>query len=188
MINANGKKMIRAILFLILFFGLLGEVYLQENGIKGDHTFTGKENTNVPENYKTLINLGLGYGVNNNDKTNFYFSFDIIPKISKSFFLDFKIDGFKQDQTYNVFLNFIPEYKLNFTEDNKFSAYFGTGPTLFFYPKGHPGIDASITFQLKIEYALNKFFVNTEVRKPLYFSEDSGQLELILNLNFGIKM
>lgn len=147
-----------------------------------------KEYANISQNYKTLISFGFGYNWNNSTQNNFLFSFDITPKISKKFFLDFKIDGIKQDQTYNTLFNIIPEYKLDLSENSKFSGYFGIGPTLLFYPKGHPGIDASITGQVKIEYSLKTFFMNAELRKPVYFYEDSGHIDLMLSLNFGIKI
>lgn len=147
-----------------------------------------KEFTSIPENYKTLISIGFGYNRNDNYRNNFILSFDIIPKIAKNFLLDIKIDGIKEGLTYNTLLNIIPEYKLDLTKKSELSGYFGIGPTIFFYPKGHPGLDASITGQIKIEYSFETFFINSELRKPVYFYEDSGHIGLILNLNFGIKI
>lgn len=142
----------------------------------------------ISENYKTLISIGFGYNFNNGYQNNFIFSFDFTPKLSKIIFLDFKIDGIKEGLTYNTLLNIIPEYKLDLSDNSKFSGYFGIGPTLFFYPKGHPGLDASITGQFKIEYSLKTFFMNAELRKPVYFYDDSGHIDFISSLNFGIKL
>lgn len=147
-----------------------------------------KEYASISENYKTLISIGFGYNFNNSYQNNFIFSFDFIPKISEKVFLDFKIDGIKQGQSYNTLLNIIPEYKLDLDKNSKFSGYFGIGPTIFFYPKGHPGLDASVTGQVKIEYSFETFLINAELRKPVYFYEDSGHIDLLLSLNFGIKI
>lgn len=147
-----------------------------------------KEFTSIPENYKTLISIGFGYNRNYNYRNNFIFSFDIIPKISENFLLDFKIDGIKEGLTYNTLINIIPEYKLDLTKKSELSGYFGIGPTIFFYPKGHPGLDASVTGQVKIEYSFETFLINAELRKPVYFYEDSGHIDLLLSLNFGIKI
>lgn len=148
----------------------------------------GKEFVKIQYNYKTLLSIGSGYNFNNGNQNNFIFSVDIIPKLSNNFFLDFKIDALKEGLTYNTLLNIIPEYKTDLAENSNFSGYFGIGPTLFFYPKGHPGLDASVTGQVKIEYSLKAYFINAEVRKPVYFNEDSGHIDLILSFNIGIKI
>lgn len=147
-----------------------------------------KKYKDFAENYKTMISIGSGFNWNSGNRNNFIFSFDFIPKLSRNFFLDFKLDGIKEGLTYNTLLNIIPEYKLYLAEDSKFAGYFGIGPALFFSPKGHPGVDASITTQIKFEYSLKTFFINTELRKPVYFYEDSGHIDFILSINFGIKI
>ena len=175
--------MIRVIYILIFLIGLHENV-LSQTKEKNEK----KEYKDTPENYKTLISIGVGYDWSNNSKSNLIFSFDFIPKISRKVFLDFKIDGIKQGQSYNTLLNIIPEYKLDFDNNSKLSGYFGIGPTIFFYPKGHLGLDASITCQAKIQYSLKSFFMNAEIRKPIFFYEDSGHIDFLLCLNFGIKI
>lgn len=172
---------------------ILKSVSADDNNRENAHLLSKQENeekefTSIPQNYKTLISIGFGYNFNNSYQNNFIFSFDIIPKISKFFLIDFKIDGIKEGLTYNTLLNIIPEYKLDLTKKSELSGYFGIGPTIFFYPKGHPGLDASITGQVKIEYSFETFFINAELRKPVYFYEDSGHIDLLLSLNFGIKI
>jgi len=40
----------------------------------------------------------------------------------------------------------------------------------------------------KFEYSIKSFFLNAEIRKPIYFSKDSGHIDLLLGINFGIKI
>jgi len=172
---------------------IIKSVSVVENNFENVQSQSKEENeedeySNISENYKTLISIGFGYNFNTSYQNNFIFSIDIIPKISNSFLLDFKIDGIKDGLTFNTLLNIIPEYKLDLTKKSELSGYFGIGPTIFFYPEGHPGLDASITGQLKIEYSFKSLFMNAELRKPVYFYEDSGHIDLLLGLNFGIKI
>ncbi len=182
--------MYNVILTVIFLLAIQNFAHSQSNEKSNISQEFKKENSNLPENYKVLISIGFGNSWKINYNSEFVFSLDIIPKLSKKIFLDFKVDLIKQGQSYNTFINIIPEYKIDFSKSSKFSGYFGIVPTIFFYPKGghSGGLDASITPQVKIEYSLKTFFMNAEIRKPIYFYEDSGHIDLLLSLNFGIKL
>lgn len=177
--------MVRCCILLFLLFVIVNISFSQISKLESEFYINKKKFNN-----ELLFSIGAGYNLNFNSSVgnNFMFSVDIIPRISRKFFLDFKLDAMKKGQSFSTIINIMPGYKITLSNDEMFSIYLGGGFAAFFYPGGHIGLDASAIVQTKLEYNLQRFFLNSEIRKPIFFSKDSGHLDLLLSVNFGIKM